>query len=260
MLSLDLPHSDPRFWKGCKPNFVFTLASGENHLSQQPVPGTRTKVGQASRLTRRSGANPCRGQNSQPGIPARRCPLIRRVLCAPGTIWPQTRETHVLLWPWSGPLQGPLFGLAPDGVFRASTLAPGAVGSYPTFSPLPRPCAQRRGGLFSVALSVGTPLDVAARVYLRGRLLTSAPPGYAASRPLVFGLSSSSLRRKRSSALPKSSARYRRIGEYQAQNRRWRAEHRGTSQLFPPSGPRSSTPRFGRVTSGGATVHRFRGF
>src|ERR1017187_2243897 len=29
------------FWKGCKPNFVFALADGENHLSQQPVPGTR---------------------------------------------------------------------------------------------------------------------------------------------------------------------------------------------------------------------------
>jgi hypothetical protein len=28
------------FWKGCKPNFVCALASGENHLSQQPVPGT----------------------------------------------------------------------------------------------------------------------------------------------------------------------------------------------------------------------------
>jgi len=27
--------------KGCKPNSVFALASGENHLSQQPVPGTR---------------------------------------------------------------------------------------------------------------------------------------------------------------------------------------------------------------------------
>src|SRR5258708_6629998 len=28
------------FWKGCKPNFVFALASGENHLSQQPIPET----------------------------------------------------------------------------------------------------------------------------------------------------------------------------------------------------------------------------
>ena len=30
-----------------------------------------------------------------------------------------------------------LFGLAPRGVFRASAVASGAVGSYPTFSPLP---------------------------------------------------------------------------------------------------------------------------
>src|SRR5258708_6002364 len=36
-----------------------------------------------------------------------------------------------------GPRGGRLFGLAPDGVFRASALALGAVGSYPTFSPLP---------------------------------------------------------------------------------------------------------------------------
>src|SRR5262249_16237542 len=35
----------------------------------------------------------------------------------------------------SGPLHGFLFGLAPDGVFRASALALGAVGSYSTFSP-----------------------------------------------------------------------------------------------------------------------------
>ena len=50
---------------------------------------------------------------------------------------PATGETPVPLWAWSGPLRGPLFGLAPDGVFRASALALGAVGSYPTFSPLP---------------------------------------------------------------------------------------------------------------------------
>ena len=45
---------------------------------------------------------------------------------------------------WSGPPRGPLFGLAPDGVFRASRLAPGAVGSYSTFSPLPRSERARR--------------------------------------------------------------------------------------------------------------------
>ena len=72
-----------------------------------------------------------------------------------------------------------LFGLAPRGVFRAPDVAIGAVGSYPTFSPLPNERAvgsgrQARplfedvsqvslrdatalhlaGGLFSVALSV----------------------------------------------------------------------------------------------------------
>ena len=43
------------------------------------------------------------------------------------------------LTPRRGQRLGFLFGLAPDGVFRASALALGAVGSYPTFSPLPAP-------------------------------------------------------------------------------------------------------------------------
>ena len=80
------------FWQGCKPNSVCTLASGENHLSQRPIPET--------------------------------CPLSR------------TR---------SGPLLGFQFGLAPDGVFRAVSLALHAVRFYRTFSPLPTACAA--GGL-----------------------------------------------------------------------------------------------------------------
>src|ERR1035437_949984 len=28
------------FWQGCKPNSVCALASGENHLSQRPIPET----------------------------------------------------------------------------------------------------------------------------------------------------------------------------------------------------------------------------
>ena len=48
-----------------------------------------------------------------------------------------TRNPPARKQDWSGLLRGPLFGLAPDGVFRASALALGAVGSYPTFSPLP---------------------------------------------------------------------------------------------------------------------------
>ena len=39
----------------------------------------------------------------------------------------------------------PLFSLAPDWVFRAAVVAFGAVGSYPTFSPLP--CGCPHGGL-----------------------------------------------------------------------------------------------------------------
>ena len=79
----------------------------------------------------------------------------------------------------------PLFGLAPCGVCPATAITGGAVRSYRTFSPLPRltssfrrlgapkqerGCADgrrnkkiRRGGVFSVALSVNGPLRAAAR-------------------------------------------------------------------------------------------------
>src|SRR5262249_51862026 len=51
----------------------------------------------------------------------------------------------------------PLFGLAPHGVYPASSVAEAAVRSYRTFSPLP--CSiprrgRRKAVLFSVALSV----------------------------------------------------------------------------------------------------------
>ena len=45
----------------------------------------------------------------------------------------------------SGQLLGFLFGLAPDGVFRASAITLGAVGFYPAFSPLP--ATESAGGL-----------------------------------------------------------------------------------------------------------------
>src|SRR5688572_5567233 len=51
----------------------------------------------------------------------------------------------------------PLFGLAPRGVYPAVRIAPDAVRSYRTFSPLPAAHAllsSRTGGIFSVALSV----------------------------------------------------------------------------------------------------------
>src|SRR5580693_2569471 len=54
---------------------------------------------------------------------------------------------------WDGP-PSLLFCLAPEGVFRAARLAECAVGSYPTFSPLPFVPEGPNGGLFSVTLSV----------------------------------------------------------------------------------------------------------
>jgi len=71
-----------------------------------------------------------------------------------------------------------LFGLAPGGVCRAADVAAGAVRSYRTISPLPRLNATRRGGMFSVALSLGShPPDV-----IRHRL--PAEPGL--SSPATF--------------------------------------------------------------------------
>ena len=52
-----------------------------------------------------------------------------------------------------------LFGIAPSGVCHATHIAVCPVGSYPTFSPLPR--LLRHGGIFSVALSVTLPLKAA---------------------------------------------------------------------------------------------------
>jgi len=59
---------------------------------------------------------------------------------------------------------GFLFGLAPGGVFPATTVASRAVRSYRTISPLPAAFVmashiqKTSGGIFSVALSVGSHL------------------------------------------------------------------------------------------------------
>ncbi len=87
----------------------------------------------------------------------------------------------------SGPLRGSLFGLAPDGVFRAASLALRAVRSYRTFSPLPA-LKRNAGGLIFCGTVRRTPALArrgTARVYLNRTGLS-----YAASRPSVFGLSS----------------------------------------------------------------------
>ncbi len=51
----------------------------------------------------------------------------------------------------------PLFGLAPGGVYPATPVTRRAVRSYRTISPLPAaPCGSTTGGIFSVALSMGS--------------------------------------------------------------------------------------------------------
>ena len=59
--------------------------------------------------------------------------------------------------PNAGRALGSLFGLAPGGVYPAAPVTGNAVRSYRTFSPLPRTVLRQiRGGMFSVALSVGS--------------------------------------------------------------------------------------------------------
>ena len=75
-----------------------------------------------------------------------------------------------------------LFGLAPGGVCRAASVAGNAVRSYRTVSPLPRLNATRRGGLFSVALSLGRSRRAIPPDVIRHRL--SMEPGL--SSPAAF--------------------------------------------------------------------------
>ena len=78
----------------------------------------------------------------------------------------------------------PLLCLAPRGVCRAPSVTLGAVGSYPTLSPLPV-SLRTIGGLLSAALSVRRPLK------------TGVPRFHGARCPVVSGLSSTPPKRNR---------------------------------------------------------------
>ena len=103
-----------------------------------------------------------------------------------------------------------LFGLAPRGVCLAAAIADGAVGSYPTFSPLPAcvPYAdipkvflrtvtgfRTAGGMFSVALSVnrsigfslrGMAFTVSARLALQTEVYATAPLALPGASPITL--------------------------------------------------------------------------
>ena len=98
---------------------------------------------------------------------------MSQLACKPGSVWPRSPGTwQPFIWdavrttphathPDDEAGNGPgacahmssLFGLAPGGVYQAVPVARSAVGSYPTFSPLPG----MPGGSISVALSLGSP-------------------------------------------------------------------------------------------------------
>ena len=82
----------------------------------------------------------------------------------------------------------PLFGLAPGGVYPAAPVARGAVRSCRTVSPLPargRSCV--RGGLFSVALSLGSPPPAVNRHRIPVEPgLSSSGQAPASGRPAVW--------------------------------------------------------------------------
>ena len=100
-------------------------------------------------------------------------PVVSRVLLPPcggddSCIWDRRYRRPRATYPGvqrGGPPRPPLFGLAPGGVCPATSVTGSAVSSYLTVSPLPR---RSRGGLFSVALSVGSlPLGVTQHPALR---------------------------------------------------------------------------------------------
>jgi hypothetical protein len=79
-----------------------------------------------------------------------------------------------------GPPRPSLFGLAPGGACHAAGVAVSAVRSYRTLSPLPR----ERGGLLSVALSLGLPPpDVIRHPFSVEPGLSSIPAGRDSGRP-----------------------------------------------------------------------------
>jgi hypothetical protein len=95
---------------------------------------------------------------------------VSRVLSPPeGGRWPFVwdvhRRTPRATYPGDGPetcLRAearvpPLFGLAPGVVYPATAVTDGAVRSYRTLSPLPSFAEASKGGLLSVALSLGSP-------------------------------------------------------------------------------------------------------
>ena len=124
--------------------------------SRRPGPrATRSpRTETASRCTRRRSRRRSRGRRTS--TPRGRKPDSVLPACAGSSHLSYAINPKLLqLSPdEAGRLDSLLFDLAPGGVFHAATVTGRAVRSYRTFSPLPK---ETSGGLFSVALSLGSP-------------------------------------------------------------------------------------------------------
>jgi hypothetical protein len=101
------------------------------------------------------GSRTCKPNSVRRIAPAGRSFLWAAHYCAAQATYPEVVTRRAGTCPKPKPQAPSLFGLAPCGVCPARRIAAAAVRSYRTFSPLPRRC--RRGGMFSVALSVEWP-------------------------------------------------------------------------------------------------------
>ncbi len=106
-----------------------------------------------------SGQTACKPGSVRPGKGGTAIPLGRALRCA-SCDQPGRRVGNV---PGGLHRPPPLFGLAPGGVCRAARVAVGAVRSCRPVSPLPGAPAGGPGGLFSVALSLGSPPPAVSR-------------------------------------------------------------------------------------------------
>jgi len=132
-------------------------------------------------------------------------PALRQT-CPPAPEHRSARAKENAAYPWLLDGQSShLFCLAPDGVFRAANVAVGAVGSYSTFSPLPResPCAGVRRDVAIAARPRHSRFaqrfvfcDTVRRHALK-RAARACGEACAASCPVVSGLSSPNFYRAR---------------------------------------------------------------
>ena len=151
---------------------------------------------------------------------------VSRVLSAPPFLRKSEGEDHLSQQPIPGthpaPKSGagtgrsavPYLALHPMGFSVPPRLRLERWALTPPFHPYPAPLEPNDGPKNGWAVCFlwhcpsAAPFGLASRMHPEAGLPAKVPAGYAASRPMVLGLSSPGSRRERSSALPKSATIY----------------------------------------------------